>query len=77
MIKTFNWQVLGNKCEIYLFTKEMKKKEKKGNTIDMTLGNLSFHRKFLNRNKVRKYDMIFEIYFVSIFKKILFVVKLS
>ena len=27
MIKTFNWLVLRNKCEIYLFTKEMKKKK--------------------------------------------------
>ena len=26
MIKTFNWLVLGNKCEIYLFTKEVKEK---------------------------------------------------
>ena len=27
MIKTFNWLVLGNECEIYLFIKEMKKKK--------------------------------------------------
>ena len=29
MIKTFNWLFLGNKYEIYLFTKEMKKKKKR------------------------------------------------
>ena len=28
MIKTFNWLVLGNKCEIYLLAKEMKKKKR-------------------------------------------------
>ena len=39
MIKAFDWLVLGNKCEIYLFTKEMKEK-KKGNMTDMTLRNL-------------------------------------
>ena len=51
MIKTFNWIVFGNKCEIYLFTKEMKKKV---NTTDMTLGNLSYRKMFSNRNKKKK-----------------------
>ena len=34
MVKTFNWLVLGNKCEIYLFTKEMKKEKRKYNRYD-------------------------------------------
>ena len=62
-IKTFNWLVLGNKCEIYLFTKE--KKKKKGNTTDMTLGSLSYHEMFSNRGeKEIQHDV-----FVSGFKK--------
>ena len=47
MIKTFNWLVLGNKWEIYLFTKEMKKKKK----VNMTLENLLYHTMFSNRKK--------------------------
>ena len=43
MIKIFDWLVLGNKCEIYLFTKEIKK------ITDMTHGNLSYHWTFSNR----------------------------
>ena len=39
MIKIFNLLVIGNKCEIYLFTKEMKKKKI---TTDMTLGWIYF-----------------------------------
>ena len=58
----------------FLFTKEMKKK--KGNTTDMTLGNLSDHRMFSNRQK-GKYDMMSEIYLLQFSKKILFVIKLS
>ena len=59
MIKTFNWLVLGNKYEIYFFYKrnEEKEKEKNVNTTDMTLGNLSYHR------KKEKYDLMSEIYF--------------
>ena len=47
MIKTFDWLVSENKCEIYLFTKKKnyKEEEKKGNTTDMTLGNFSYRRK--------------------------------
>ena len=49
MIETFNWQVLANKCKIYLFTKEMKKRGgKKGNTTNMKRGTLLYHRMFSN-----------------------------
>ena len=48
------------------------KKKKKGNMIDMTLGNLSYHRTFSSRKKRHVWNL-----FVSVFKKILFVVKLS
>ena len=47
-----NLLVLGNKCEIYLFTKKKKKKKKKKK--DNTTGNLSYHRKFSNRKKKKK-----------------------
>ena len=47
ILKPSNWLVLGNKFEIYLFTKEMKWR-KKGNMTDMTLGNLSYCRMFSN-----------------------------
>ena len=64
MIKTFNWLVLGNKCEIYLLTKEMKKK-KKGNDREREIiienvyqiekkGN--YHRMFSNRKKKGKWQ---------------------
>ena len=55
--------------------KKWKKRRKKGNSTDMTLGNLSY-RMFSNRKKKGKYDIMSEM-FVSVFKKILFVVKLS
>ena len=73
MIKNIYWLVLGNKCEIYLFTEKMKKK--KGNSTDMTLGNLSYNRMFLKRKKKEIWHDVWNL-FVSVFQKILFVVKL-
>ena len=57
MIKTFNWLDLGNKCEIYVFTKKKKKKKrkKKGITADITIRNLSY--RFSKRKEKQKYDM--------------------
>ena len=72
MIKTFNWLVLENKCEIYSFIKEMKKK--KENTTNMTLGNLLYWM-FTNKKK-GKYDMMTEIYLFQ-FSKNTFCGKIS
>ena len=54
------WLDLGNKCEMYLFIKEMKKKIT-GNMTDITLRNLSYHRIISNIKKGGEY-MMSEIY---------------
>ena len=69
MIKNISL-VLGNKCKIYLFAKEMKKKR---DTTDKTFGSLSY-RMFSHK---KKGNMTWCLKSVSVFKKILFVLRLS
>ena len=75
MIKTFNWLVLGNKYEIYLFTKEMKKKKKgKCDRYDMEIFYIECFQKEKNREIQHDVSTLFVSVFFFFF---LFVVKLS
>ena len=51
-------------CNLFVYKRN--EEEKKGNTIDMTFGNLSF---ILNRKKKGKYDMMSKIYLFQFSKK--------
>ena len=82
MLKTFNWLVFGNKCEIYLFTKEIKKKKQmkyyRFDTWKSFISYKYFHieKNFSNRKKREIWHDAWNL-FVLVFKKVLFVVKLS